>query len=72
MQALPFKQEDISINGHAIEFRINAEKSYKTFMPSPGKITQYLAPGGFGGELNQHVILIIRYHLTMTPWWQNL
>merc|ERR1712098_217804 len=47
-EALPFKQEDISINGHAIEFRINAENPYKNFMPSQGKITQYLAPGGFG------------------------
>lgn len=47
-EALPFKQEEITINGHAIEFRINAENPYKDFMPSPGKITQYLAPGGFG------------------------
>lgn len=47
-EPLPFKQEDINMNGHAIEFRINAENSYKNFMPSPGKITQYLAPGGFG------------------------
>ena len=34
--------------GHAIEFRINAENPYKNFMPSPGKIEQYLAPGGYG------------------------
>lgn len=47
-EPLPFKQEDINMNGHAIEFRINAENPYKNFMPSPGKITQYLAPGGFG------------------------
>ncbi|WP_114603294.1 acetyl-CoA carboxylase biotin carboxylase subunit [Staphylococcus sp. EZ-P03] len=47
-EPLPFKQEDININGHAMEFRINAENPYKNFMPSPGKITQYLAPGGFG------------------------
>ena len=47
-EALPFTQSDIKINGHAIEFRINAENPYKDFMPSPGKITQYLAPGGFG------------------------
>ena len=47
-EPLPFKQEDIKINGHAMEFRINAENPYKNFMPSPGKITQYLAPGGFG------------------------
>ena len=42
-EALPYTQEDITINGHAIEYRINAENPYKNFMPSPGKITQYLA-----------------------------
>ncbi|UXU48728.1 acetyl-CoA carboxylase biotin carboxylase subunit [Staphylococcus arlettae] len=47
-EAIPFKQEDVVINGHAMEFRINAENPYKNFMPSPGKITQYLTPGGFG------------------------
>ncbi|MEL0538898.1 acetyl-CoA carboxylase biotin carboxylase subunit [Staphylococcus debuckii] len=47
-EPLPFTQEDIKINGHAMEFRINAENPYKNFMPSPGKITQYLAPGGYG------------------------
>ncbi|WP_210137380.1 acetyl-CoA carboxylase biotin carboxylase subunit [Staphylococcus sp. GDH8C109P] len=47
-EKLPFTQKDIEIKGHAIEFRINAENPYKSFMPSPGKITQYLAPGGFG------------------------
>ncbi|MGV3064657.1 acetyl-CoA carboxylase biotin carboxylase subunit [Staphylococcus simulans] len=47
-EPLPFTQDDIKINGHAMEFRINAENPYKNFMPSPGKITQYLAPGGYG------------------------
>ncbi|MGO3726685.1 ATP-binding protein, partial [Staphylococcus carnosus] len=47
-EPLPFTQDDITINGHAMEFRINAENPYKNFMPSPGKITQYLAPGGYG------------------------
>ncbi|PTH96440.1 acetyl-CoA carboxylase biotin carboxylase subunit [Staphylococcus shinii] len=47
-EKLPFKQKDIKIEGHAMEFRINAENPYKNFMPSPGQITQYLAPGGFG------------------------
>ncbi|GAA6817312.1 acetyl-CoA carboxylase biotin carboxylase subunit [Helicobacter pylori] len=47
-EAIPYTQEDITINGHAMEFRINAENPHKNFMPSPGKITQYLTPGGFG------------------------
>lgn len=47
-EAIPFTQADVTINGHAMEFRINAENPYKNFMPSPGKITQYLTPGGFG------------------------
>lgn len=47
-ETLPYTQDDITINGHAIEYRINAENPYKNFMPSPGKITQYLAPGGYG------------------------
>ncbi|PTF69004.1 acetyl-CoA carboxylase biotin carboxylase subunit [Staphylococcus chromogenes] len=47
-EKLPYTQKDIHIHGHAIEFRINAENPYKNFMPSPGKITQYLSPGGYG------------------------
>jgi acetyl-CoA carboxylase biotin carboxylase subunit len=44
---LSFKQSDISINGHAIECRINAEHP-ETFIPSPGKISQFHSPGGMG------------------------
>lgn len=51
-ETLPYKQEDIHINGHAMEFRINAENPYKNFMPSPGVITQYLTPGGFGVRID--------------------
>ncbi|WP_313893815.1 acetyl-CoA carboxylase biotin carboxylase subunit [Psychrobacillus sp.] len=47
-QRLPFKQEDIKIKGWAIECRINAENPVKNFMPSPGKVEMYLAPGGYG------------------------
>lgn len=44
---LSFSQKDITFKGHAIECRINAEDS-ETFIPSPGKIQDYLTPGGYG------------------------
>ncbi len=44
---LGFKQEDVKITGHANECRINAENS-ETFVPCPGKITDYHSPGGLG------------------------
>jgi len=44
---LAFSQEQITFNGHAIECRINAENP-ETFMPSPGRVTDYHAPGGLG------------------------
>ena len=46
-QDLSVKQSDIAINGHAIECRINAEDP-ETFMPMPGKVVAYHAPGGIG------------------------
>ncbi|WP_409346444.1 acetyl-CoA carboxylase biotin carboxylase subunit [Paenibacillus sp. MBLB4367] len=45
---LSFRQEDVTINGWAIECRINAEDSTRNFMPSPGQIQFYLPPGGLG------------------------
>ncbi|SDY41169.1 acetyl-CoA carboxylase biotin carboxylase subunit [Citreimonas salinaria] len=48
---LSFGQDDLKINGHAIEVRINAEK-LPNFSPSPGKITQYHAPGGLGVRMD--------------------
>tara|TARA_R110002124_G_scaffold7938_9_gene43931 strand:- start:1806 stop:3158 length:1353 start_codon:yes stop_codon:yes gene_type:complete len=48
---LSFTQEDLKINGHAIEVRINAEK-LPNFSPCPGKITQYHAPGGLGVRMD--------------------
>ena len=51
---LGYRQDDIRINGHAIECRINAEDP-KTFAPSPGKVTTYHPPGGFGVRLDTHV-----------------
>jgi acetyl-CoA carboxylase biotin carboxylase subunit len=51
---LSFSQQDIVLNGHAIECRINAEDS-RTFIPSPGLITHYHAPGGAGIRMDSHV-----------------
>ncbi|GAA0443658.1 acetyl-CoA carboxylase biotin carboxylase subunit [Lentibacillus halophilus] len=47
-EPLPFQQNDINVSGWAVECRINAEDPFKDFMPSPGNITMYLAPGGPG------------------------
>ncbi|WP_318614984.1 acetyl-CoA carboxylase biotin carboxylase subunit [Sporosarcina sp. YIM B06819] len=47
-ETLIHRQEDITLNGWAIECRINAENPAKNFMPSPGKVTMYIPPGGFG------------------------
>ncbi len=53
-EKLDFTQDDIVLRGHAIECRINAENPEKDFMPNPGKITGYLAPGGFGVRVDSH------------------
>jgi acetyl-CoA carboxylase biotin carboxylase subunit len=51
-ETLP-KQEEINLKGHAIECRITAEDP-ETFMPSPGKITKWIAPGGRNVRVDSH------------------
>ncbi|WP_438310688.1 acetyl-CoA carboxylase biotin carboxylase subunit [Sporosarcina sp. FA9] len=51
-ERLAYKQKDIKMNGWSIECRINAENPSKNFMPSPGTVTMYMPPGGFGVRID--------------------
>ncbi len=53
-EVLSFTQDDVTLNGHAMECRINAEHP-ETFVPSPGKIQTYHAPGGLGVRIDSAV-----------------
>ncbi|MBH96407.1 MAG: acetyl-CoA carboxylase biotin carboxylase subunit [Gammaproteobacteria bacterium] len=52
--ALSVTQDEIKLNGHAVECRINAENPY-TFLPSPGLISRYHPPGGPGVRVDSHI-----------------
>jgi acetyl-CoA carboxylase biotin carboxylase subunit len=54
-EELPFKQEEVKCEGHAIECRINAENPDKNFQPCPGKIEHLIIPGGLGVRWESHV-----------------
>lgn len=64
---LSYKQEDIHFRGHAFECRINAEDPV-TFLPSPGKIEMFHAPGGNGVRVDSH--LYTGY--TVPPYYDSL
>lgn len=51
---LNIEQHEVEVKGHAIECRINAEDP-TTFLPSPGKIENFYAPGGAGIRLDSHI-----------------
>jgi acetyl-CoA carboxylase biotin carboxylase subunit len=64
---LSASQDDIRFAGHAFECRINAEDS-RTFMPSPGKVTHFHAPGGNGVRVDSHL-----YNgYTVPPYYDSL
>jgi len=64
---LPARQEQISVTGHAIECRINAENP-QTFRPSPGRISQYHPPGGLGVRIDSAVY----QGYTIPPYYDSL
>lgn len=65
---LSYKQDDIKINGWAIECRINAENPAKNFMPSPGKINFYLPSGGIGVRVDSAAYP----GYTITPFYDSM
>ncbi len=65
--SLRYRQRDVEIRGHAIECRINAEDPSR-FVPSPGEIRHYHAPGGPGIRIDSHVYS--GYHVP--PYYDSL
>ncbi|UPQ97946.1 biotin carboxylase subunit of acetyl-CoA carboxylase [Chloropicon primus] len=54
-EKLKVTQEEVTLSGHAIECRINAEDAFQNFRPGPGRINAYLAPGGPNTRMDSHI-----------------
>jgi len=67
-EKLGYSQDDVKIQGHAIECRINAENWEKNFMPNPGEIVSFNVPGGPGIRIDTHAYS--RYHIP--PFYDSL
>ncbi len=67
-ESLPFFQDEIKINAHAIECRINAEDPDNNFIPSPGIVKKFIPPGGPGVRIDTHIYS----GYTVTPYYDSL
>ncbi len=67
-ETLSIKQQDVHINGHAIECRINAEDVDRDFAPCPGEISTFNLPGGPGVRVDTHVYA----HYVIPPFYDSL
>lgn len=67
-EVMGLRQEDVKLNGWAMECRINAEDPLNDFAPSPGKITKYRSPGGPGIRIDSGV----RMGYTISPYYDSM
>jgi len=65
---LPIRQDDVRVEGHAIEFRINAEDPDNDFLPSPGTVSTWMPPGGPWVRVDSHVYT----GYTVPPFYDSL